>query len=74
MSDFEYKTTLNGAVVSVWLDVSWDDDDNAVLTFNGVFYECQDVTPILSKEQIAELEMEAEKGFWEFGWESANGY
>lgn len=73
MSDFEYTTTLNGAVVSVWLTVK-EDDDGFYPSFHGVFYECQDVTPILTKEQIAELEMEAEKGFWEYGWESANGY
>ena len=73
IEDFEYTTTLNGAVVSVWFDVSWDDGD-ATPNFKGVFFECQDVTPILSKEQIAELEMEGEKGFWESGWESANGY
>jgi len=73
IDEFEYTTTLNGAVVSVWFDVSWD-EGNAIPSFNGVFYECQDITPVLSKEQIAELEMEGEKGFWESGWESANGY
>lgn len=73
IDEFEYTTTLNGAVVSVWLNVDWD-DGNAIPSFKGVFYECQDVTPILSKEQIAELEMEGEKGFWESGWDSANGY
>jgi hypothetical protein len=73
IDEFEYKTTLNGAVVSVWLSVDWD-DGNAIPHFDAVFYEDQDVTAILSNEQIAELEMEAEKGFWESGWESANGY
>ena len=73
MSDFEYTTKLNGAEISVWFDVTWD-EGNAIPSFHGVFYECQNITPVLSKEQIAELEMEGEKGFWEYGWESANGY
>ena len=73
IEDFEYKTTLNGAVVSVWFDVSWD-DGNATPSFTGVFFECQDVTPILSKDNIAELVMEGEKCFWESGLESANFY
>lgn len=68
---FEYTTTLNGAIVSVWFNVEVD-EGTVRPTFDAIFYEGTDVTPILSKEQISELEMEAEKGFWESEWESTN--
>lgn len=71
--NFEYQTTLNGGVVSVWLKVHTDEDGKSA-TFDKVFYEGADVTRIVSNEQLMELEMEALKGFAEAGWETANGY
>lgn len=71
--NFEYQTTLNGGVVSVWLKVHTDEDGKSA-TFDKVFYEGVDVTSIVSNDQLMELEMEALKGFAEAGWETANGY
>ena len=73
MKQFEYTTTLNGGIVSVYLNVT-EDDGNFYPSFDSVWFECVNITSILSKEQIADLEMEAEAGFFEAGWESANGY
>jgi len=74
MTEFEYTTTLNGGIVSVWLDLTKDDDGSLIPSFNGVFFECMDITPILSKEQISELEMEAEAAFIDHSWELKNAY
>lgn len=77
MKQFEYTTTLNGGIVSVYLNVTEDNDEcgtHYITEFDSVFFECVNITSILSKEQIAELEIEAEAGFFEAGWESANGY
>lgn len=71
--NFEYQTTLNGGVVSVWLKVDTDEDGKSA-TFDKVFYESVDVTGIVSNEQLMDLEIEALKGFAEAGWETANGY
>lgn len=77
MKQFEYTTTLNGGIVSVYLNVTEENDEcgtHCFTEFDSIWFDGTNITSILSKEQIAELEIEAEAGFFEAGWESANGY
>ena len=65
---FEYETTIHGGIVSVYLTVESGEDEGGKYTktyFQSVYHDGTDVTGILSNEQIAELEMEAERGFYE---------
>lgn len=67
MKQFEYETTLNGGVVSVYLKVTTEDDEcgtRELVDLDSVFFDCTNVTAILSKEQLSELEMEAEAAFY----------
>lgn len=66
--NFEYQTTIHGGIVSVWLTIERDKDETGKYTrthFKGVFLDGTEVTSILTNEQIAELEMEAERGFYD---------
>ena len=56
----QYTTTLNGAIVDVFLDVSapsWID------RLVSVQYEGQDITPVLDKNTLTALSMEAEHAY-----------
>jgi len=68
MQDYqhEYITTLNGAAVTVVIDVTWyqDDDDKAGqwqanFKLDSVWFDCTNVLPILDVQTQMELEMEA---------------
>jgi hypothetical protein len=75
MTEFEYNTTLNGGVVTVVLNIEeiFDEDGKDwVTSFQAVYFDCTDVTGILSKEQINELEMEAQAGFSDYCFELGN--
>jgi len=75
MTEFEYNTTLNGGVITVVLKIEefFDEDGTDWMTsLNAVYYDCTDVTGILSKEQINELEMEAQSGFSDYCFELGN--
>lgn len=64
MQDFEheYETTLNGGVVTVYVQVTYEqDDDNswsASFELTGVYFEGVDVTSIIDKNTQNALEME----------------
>jgi hypothetical protein len=63
MTEFEYETTLNGGIVTVVLDIEeilTEDGTDHSITLQAVYYDCTDVTGILSEQQLSELEMEAE--------------
>lgn len=63
MTEFEYKTTLNGGIVTVVLNIEEVCDEDGIDYFTSlqaVYYDCTDVTGILSKQQQNELEMEAQ--------------
>ena len=75
MTEFEYNTTLNGGVITVVLNIEeiFDEDGKDwVTSFQAVYYDCTDITGILSKEQINELEMEAQAGFSDYCFELGN--
>lgn len=75
MTEFEYNTTLNGGVITVVLNIEeiFDEDGKDwVTSFQAVYFDCTDVTGILSKEQINELEMEALAGFSDYCFELGN--
>jgi hypothetical protein len=75
MTEFEYNTTLNGGVITVVLKIEeiFDEDGTDWMTsLSAVYYDCTDVTGILSKEQINELEMEAQSGFSDYCFELGN--
>jgi hypothetical protein len=77
MNKYVYTTTLNGGIITVVLNIHTEQNEdgwNTTTSFQAVYFDCTDVTGILSKETINELEMEAEKGFTESAWEQANGY
>jgi len=68
MKDYqqEYTTNLNGAPVTVVIDVTWfqDDDDKygqwqAQFSLESVWFDCTNVLPILDVQTQMELEMEA---------------
>ena len=68
MQDYqhEYTTTLNGAPVTVVIDVSWfqDDEDRyghwqASFNLDSVWFDGTNVLPILDVQTQMELEMEA---------------
>jgi hypothetical protein len=75
MTEFEYSTTLNGGVITVVLNIEEILDEDGIdwtTSFQAVYYDCTDVTGILSKEQINELEMEAQAGFSDYCFELGN--
>jgi hypothetical protein len=75
MTEFEYNTTLNGGVITVVLKIEefFDEDGTDWMTsLSAVYYDSTDVTGILSKEQINELEMEAQSGFSDYCFELSN--
>ena len=68
MKDYqhEYTTTLNGAPVTIVIDVTWyqDDDDKAGqwqanFSLDSVWFDCTNVLPILDVNTQMSLEMEA---------------
>jgi hypothetical protein len=75
MTEFEYNTTLNGGVITVVLNIEEFLDEDGIdwkTSFQAVYHDCTDVTGILSKEQINELEMEALAGFSDYCFELGN--
>jgi hypothetical protein len=75
MTAFEYSTTLNGGVITVVLNIEEILDEDGIdwkTSFQAVYYDCTDVTGILSKEQINELEMEAQAGFSDYCFDLRN--
>ena len=74
-NEFEFQTTLNGGIVTVVLKIEKDFDEDGETThvsFDSVWFESVDITPILTTEQINALEMEAEAGFSNDIWELSN--
>lgn len=74
-NEFEFQTTLNGGIVTVVLKIEKDFDEDGETTnvsFDSVWFESVDITPILTTEQINALEMEAEAGFSDLAWEFSN--
>lgn len=74
MQDYEheYSTTLNGAPVTVVIDVTWYQDDNdrmgqwqADFSLNSVWFDCTNVLPILDVNTQMALEMEATRAIQE---------
>jgi hypothetical protein len=68
MQDYqhEYITTLNGGVVTVVIDVTWDQDEEsrygewqASFDLAAVYFDGANVLPILDKHTQMALEMEA---------------
>jgi hypothetical protein len=75
MTEFEYRTLLNGGLVTVVLSIEefFDEDgEDRIVAFDGVYFDGVDITPILSSEQINELEMEAEKAMSDYSFELKN--
>jgi hypothetical protein len=75
MTEFEYNTTLNGGVVTVVLNIEEiidEDGQDWITSFEAVYYDCIDVTSILSKEQLNELEMAALAGFSDYCFDLRN--
>ena len=67
---FEYETTLNGGIVSVFLDITEEHDEDGMHVYtnlDSVWYECTDVTGILDQQTLSALEMEAESVFFDSG-------
>lgn len=66
MQDYkhEYTTTLNGGVITVVIDVTWERDDEgfweASFSLDSVLFDEVDVLPILDQNTQTALEMEAE--------------
>ena len=74
-NEFEFQTTLNGGIVTVVLKIEKDfdeDGETTYMSFDSVWFESVDITPILTTEQINALEMEAEAGFSDLAWELSN--
>lgn len=70
MTEFEYNTTLNGGIVTVVLNIEEVCDEDGidyVTSLQAVYHDCTDVTGILSKQQLNELEMEAQSVLHEEG-------
>ncbi len=75
MTEFEYNTTLNGGVITVVMNIEEvidEDGTDYVTSLKAVYYDCTDVTGILSKEQLTALEMEAESGMSDYSFEQRN--
>ncbi|CAB5223024.1 hypothetical protein UFOVP378_45 [uncultured Caudovirales phage] len=75
MTEFEYNTTLNGGVVTVVLNIEEILDEDGIdwtTSFQAVYFDCTDVTSILSKEQLNELEMAALAGFSDYCFDLRN--
>jgi hypothetical protein len=65
-TEFEYDTTLNGGVVTVVLRIDESCDEDGVYfirSLKAVYFDCGDVTSILSEQQLSELEMEADSAW-----------
>lgn len=75
MTEFEYKTTLNGGIITVVMNIEHyfdEDGENIHTNLDAVYYDCTDVTGILSKEQLTALEMEAEAAMSDYSFEQRN--
>jgi hypothetical protein len=75
MTEFEYSTTLNGGVITVVMNIEEiidEDGTDFVTSLDAVYYDCTDVTGILSKEQLIALEMEAQAGMSDYSFEQRN--
>jgi hypothetical protein len=75
MTEFEYNTTLNGGIITVVMNIEhdFDEDGESIHTsLDAVYYDCTDVTGILSKEQLTALEMEAEAAMSDYSFEQRN--
>lgn len=62
-TEFDYDTTLNGGVVTVVLNVTELLDEYGIdysRSLKSVYFDCTEVTSILSEQQLSELEMEAD--------------
>jgi len=61
---FDHETLLNGACVTVEMRVSsdtdWDGDIHTSFSLVAVYFDGVDVSPILDKQTLIALEMEAE--------------
>jgi hypothetical protein len=61
---YEHQTLLNGSLVTVeaWVsfDTQWDGETLASFELVGVYFDGVDVSPILDKNTLIALEMEAE--------------
>jgi hypothetical protein len=61
---FDHETLLNGACVTVEMHVSfdtdWEGDTHASFELVAVYFDGVDVSPILDKNTLMALEMEAE--------------
>lgn len=58
--EHEYRTTLNGGIVTVVLDL---DCPSYLDRLIAVYFECTDVTSILDKQTLTALSMEAERAY-----------
>ena len=56
----EYTTTLNGAIVTVELDITIPSYLNRLV---AVWFDGVDITPVLDKQTITALDMEAERAY-----------
>jgi hypothetical protein len=75
MTEFEYSTTLNGGVVTVYLKIEEENNEDGKCLFSyldAVFYEGVNVKEILSDDQIMALEMEADAALSDYSWEASN--
>ena len=61
---FDHETLLNGSCVTVEMRVSfdtdWDGDIHTSFQLVAVYFDGVDVSPILDKQTLIALEMEAE--------------
>ena len=66
MKDYSYdhETLLNGSIVTVEVNVSfeteWDGDTYTSFQLVAVYFDGVDVSPILDKQTLITLEMEAQ--------------
>lgn len=58
--EHEYLTTLNGAAVTVVLDLSIP---SYLDRLTAVYFDCTDVSPILDQATLTALSMEAEHAY-----------
>jgi hypothetical protein len=62
--DYEHETLLNGACVSVLVhvtfDIDWEGTTEASFNLGAVYFDGVDVSPVLDKDTLTALEMEAE--------------
>ena len=58
--EHDYKTTLNGGIVTVVLDL---DIPSYLDRLTAVYFECVDVTSILDAHTLTALSMEAERAY-----------